>query len=319
MPTSEQQTKPWPTLVGSHVPVPWPRRHTASYRDLGLPRRSTPPIGQWPRQWRASCPGTQRAPAARGTVTPVHRCLRGVPSRRPRVRQPPRDPTWRSCAATPRGHQPPGLPARLSNPVTWWRQPVVEPTPTCCRGRGCARAPLHRVRAHGTSHSRRSSRALEGRPRPKLLTITGASNVTGCCRRSKRSAPRRTPRGSRSRSMPPACPAPGHSRRRPITWPSAATSSTPPTVPARSSAPRSTFETGSRSSPWWRGRPRVDLDEVIWTSRRTGRRPVPERGRRIRHGERTRRARRIAGTRSATTKRTLAAQAPARPRGQSRG
>ena len=76
---------------------------------------------------------------------------------------------------------------------------------------------------------------LEDGRRPALLALTGASNVTGWLPRSRRSVPRPTPAGSPSCSTRPSWPRTVPCRRDPTSWPSAVTSSTRPSAPARSS------------------------------------------------------------------------------------
>ena len=87
-------------------------------------------------------------------------------------------------------------------------------------------------------------------PRPRLLAVTGASNVTGWL--PPIDDHRRRPPTSvacRWSSTPPSWPRTGRSRPAPTTWPSAGTSCTPPTVPACSSGPGPRSSTATRSWP----------------------------------------------------------------------
>ena len=85
----------------------------------------------------------------------------------------------------------------------------------------------------GTFETADVVRVLDDGRRPALLALTGASNVTGWLPPWRRSAPRPTPAASRSSSMRPSWRPTVRSRRARTSWPSAATSSTRPSAPAR--------------------------------------------------------------------------------------
>ena len=94
--------------------------------------------------------------------------------RRPRARR-----RGRLGAQHHRGHQPPGLPACVWAPTTWWSPRSSSITPTCCLGPG-GPAALGGVRSRRhLQHVDDVVAVLDDGPAPALLAMTGASNVTG--------------------------------------------------------------------------------------------------------------------------------------------
>ena len=67
-----------------------------------------------------------------------------------------------------------------SRPTTSWSPPWSSTTPTCCPGRRACRRRFVECGRDGTfTRRRRRRRSSTQRPAPRLLAVTGASNVTG--------------------------------------------------------------------------------------------------------------------------------------------
>ena len=178
--TTERRPPPVP-LVGDDLPVPCVDGADRPYLslDAAASTAALPAVAQ--PGHRVPALVLQRAPWRRVQVPGVHRRLRGRPGRRPRLRRPRRRRRRRHHrAATPPRPSTTSPTGSGSARLTWWSPPWSSTTPTCCPGP--ARRPgsaTSSCDAHGTFGVDDVVAALDAGATPRLLALTGASNVTG--------------------------------------------------------------------------------------------------------------------------------------------
>ncbi len=164
-----------------------------------------------------------------------------------------------------RGHQPAGLPAAPRRPTTWCVTTVVEhhanllPWARVCRRRfvECGQRRHLRGRRRGAG-----AHAARG---PRLLAITGASNVTGWLPPAGRSSPPPMTGASPSSSTPPSWHPPAAARRRRYRGLERPQDVRPVRRAGCSSGPGQRSPRATRSWPGAGAVDLVDLDEVGWT------------------------------------------------------
>ena len=236
--------------------------------STSTPRHRRARSRQWRHECTTSCRGTRACTAARATSpgrppTPTNTHARRSSDSRD---GPPTATTSRSSAGTPPRRSITSRTASGSVPTMSSSRPSSNTTPTSCRGHERVAADSSSVHPTAPSTSTTSPAALDATPRPKLLAITGASNVTGWMPPIDdivlAAHERRVPRllGRRAARTPPTPARLGRLRR--VERPQdvrAVRRRRPRRAPRRAFADGDPFLAGGGAVDL------VDLDEVVWT------------------------------------------------------
>ena len=231
------------------------RASTGGSGDTSTWTRRRPPARcqRWPVECMSSCPGIRVCTVARATSRgwPPRPMKRHTPP--PCVRRPVRG--WRRrgehLPQHDRGDQPSRLSASSRMPMTWSSPPWWSTTPTCCPGPGCVSGASSNADLTAPS-PRTLSPPPSTRPTPRLLALTGASNVSGWLPPLETIIAAAHERDVAVLVDAAQLAAHRPSRQRPTTWRGAATRCTRRSAPASSSASRHVH--GGRPVPGWWGR-----------------------------------------------------------------